>query len=101
MSDKPNITRDGFIVEKVTEVKEQTMTTVEELLELISVERDKAGKLVVKDVFGSVHGDVRGHVNGNVDGDVMGNIEGSVRGSIYGDVWGDVWWRVCGKVLNT
>ncbi len=57
--------------------------TLEELLELVSVEQNSYGYWRIVDVCGSVHGDVYG----TVYGDVCVSVVGTVRGSISGREW--------------
>ena len=69
--------------------------TIEEVLELVSFERDENGKLRILSVLGHVRGNVLGNVFGSVRGNVLGNVLGSVRGSVRGSVH-----NVSEKILN-
>lgn len=75
--------------------------TIEEVLELVSFERDENGKLQICDIFGDVKGYVYGNVRyvsgsvHNVRGNVLGNVFGSVLGSVRGSVH-----NVSEKILN-
>lgn len=69
--------------------------TLEEVLELVTFERDGDGELYVVgvrgNVWGNVEGNVRGSIVGSVSGDVDGNIGGHVGGTVGGDVKGNVY----------
>ena len=76
--------------------------TIQEVLELVSFERDANGTLYLIGVRGSVWGNVEGNVRGNVlgavSGDVGGNVGGHVFGNIEGNVFGIVGRDICGPV---
>ena len=67
--------------------------TIEEVLELVSFERDEDGNLQIYNVCGNVRGSVCGSVHGSV--------HGNVRISVCGNVGCDVWGNVFGKILNS
>ena len=66
--------------------------TIEEVLELVSFDRDENGRLRIYNVLG----DVRGNLYGGVRGNLYGSVHGSVRGNVGGDVEG----KVYGIILN-
>jgi hypothetical protein len=76
--------------------------TIQEVLELVSFERDANGTLyligVRGSVWGNVEGNVRGDVGGNIGGHVFGNIEGNVFGIVGRDICGPVNGDVCGTI---
>jgi len=63
--------------------------TIEEVLDLVSFERDEDGNLQIYNVCG------------NVRGSVCGSVHGNVRISVCGNVGCDVWGNVFGKILNS
>ncbi len=65
--------------------------TMEEVLELVSFERDDAGNLFVENVMGSVYGSVGGDVVRNVMGHVWGDVGGDVYGSVRNKISGREW----------
>lgn len=64
--------------------------TMEEMLELVRLDRFSGGELFVREVLGDVRGDVYGSVIGSVCGDVCGSIKGSVWASVWGGVNGKI-----------
>ena len=83
--------------------------TMEEVLELVSFERDDSGRLCVRNVLGNVKGNVSGDVEGilfgsvgkvvdDVRGDVLGNVEGYVGGDVEGPIYGSVGRGVWGTI---
>ena len=79
--------------------------TIQEMLELVSFERNTQGTLYVSSVRGSVRGNVEGNVWGNVGGDVSGYVAGNVWGNVCGfvgeNVGASVLGNVCGSVGGT
>jgi hypothetical protein len=61
--------------------------TMEEVLKLVTFDRDEDGELFVRSVAGSVWGSVGGTVSGTVLGNVYGNVGGTVEGTIGGREW--------------
>jgi outer membrane lipoprotein SlyB len=53
---------------------------IQEILALVTFNRDANGNLVINDVFGHVSGSVMGNVRGNVIGDVQGKVKGTING---------------------
>ena len=53
--------------------------TLEELLELVSVEQTSDGRWHITKV--------KGNINGNIDGYVFGDVIGNISGSIKGKEW--------------
>ena len=80
-------------------------TTLEEIKQLVTFDRDPDGNLVVVkvdcDVQGNVCGIVQGNVYGHVRGNVVGNVQGTVFGNVQGNVQGNVWGNVMGDVQGT
>jgi hypothetical protein len=72
--------------------------TIQEILELVTFNRDANGNLVINDVFGYVSGSVMGNVCGNVKGNIGGFVGCSVKGNIGGSVGGDVKGEVKGEI---
>jgi len=71
--------------------------TIQEVLELVSFERDANGTLYVIGVRGSVWGSVEGSVRGNVLGSVSGDVKDNVGGNVFGSVWGSVGGTIDGR----
>jgi len=76
--------------------------TLEELLELVTVEQNSDGEWhiidVKGDVYANVYGDVGGFVDGYVGYDIRGNVHGYICGSVGGNVKGDVKGNVYGTI---
>ena len=64
--------------------------TREELLELVSVNRNAHGQWYIIGVSDSIYGNVSGTVYGDVRGNVGGNVGGTVCGDVGGTVCGDI-----------
>jgi outer membrane lipoprotein SlyB len=71
--------------------------TMEEVLELVSFERNGDGTLYLIGVRGSVWGNVEGSIKGNVLGYVSGYVEGNVWGNVCGFVGGSVGGTIDGR----
>ena len=71
---------------------------IQEILALVTFNRDANGNLVINDVFGHVSGSVMGNVRGNVKGNICGFVGCSVKGNIGGSVGGDVKGEVKGEI---
>ena len=54
--------------------------TLEELLELVTVEHDCDYNWYIVDVLGSVEGSICGSVEGSVYGDIKGSVWGTING---------------------
>jgi hypothetical protein len=69
--------------------------TIQEILSVVTFNRDANGRLVINDVYGyvsgSVMGNVRGNVKGNIGGCVWGSVEGDVQGGVKGEISGCKW----------
>jgi uncharacterized membrane protein len=63
---------------------------IQEILALVTFNRDANGNLVINDVFGHVSGSVMGNVRGNVKGNIGGCVWGSVGGDVQGKVKGTI-----------
>ena len=61
--------------------------TLEEILQLVSVEKDVNGQWCIKSVYGDVKGSIYGDVKCNVICSVFGNVGISVGGTIDGKKW--------------
>ena len=68
--------------------------TLEELLELVTVNQNSDGEWHITDV----KGDVLGNVEGTVFGTVCSNVDGNVYGGVWGNVEGDVKGYVSGTI---
>jgi len=64
--------------------------TIQEILAVVTFNRDANGRLVINDVFGYVSGSVLGNVCGNVKGNIGGCVWGSVGGDVQGGVKGTI-----------
>ena len=71
---------------------------INEMLKLVSFQRDGWGELYVVGVRGNVWGNVEGNVRGNVVGAVNGNVDGNIGGHVFGNVYGDVKGNVYGTI---
>ena len=72
--------------------------TIQEVLELVSFERNEDDVLFVRDVRDSVWGSVKGTVWGNVCDNVWGDVRGNVRGNVCERVEGDIVGMVFGTI---
>jgi hypothetical protein len=75
--------------------------TIQEVLALVTFERDANGSLVINDVFGYVSGSVLGAVNGDVGGNIGGHVFGNIEGNVFGIVGRDICGPVNGDVCGT